>query len=380
MKTAKKIITAFFVWRAGLFIAAFLAAYLLPNFGSRFPYWNTVLEPTGLPSWVWGFGNFDGVHYLRLVLLGYEGSQYSQAFFPLYPLLIKLLSFGSQYLLSALLLSNLLFLLGIYVFYKLLQIDYDSKTSFKSVLLLLAFPTAFYFGSVYSESLFFFLAVSSLFLLRKGKLLEAGFCGALASATRVLGLLLIPVFLIEIYLEYKKGKLKLISGQSFKAVLSTFFIPLGTFLYMWYLRAGFDNPLYFLTSQPAFGAERSSLPIVLLPQVVFRYVKMLVSVPINSWQFFSSALELTFTAILLAVLVFAFKKIRLSYWLFAAGCLLIPTLTGTLSSMPRYSLMAFFLLPAAVISTGKYFKPITAILIIMEVILASLFTRGYWVA
>lgn len=375
-----KIILAFFVWRAALFLIAFSTVIVLPNFGSRFPYWDTLLAPTGFPSWVWGFANFDGVHYLRLVLYGYEGSQYSQAFFPLYPILIKYLSFGGNYLLSGLFLSNMLFVCGTYAFYELLKIDFNDKVSFKSIILLLAFPTAFYFGSLYSEALFLFLASSSLLLVRKNRFLEAGFLAALGSATRIFGLLLIPVFIVEIYQKIKDGEMTLKSKEFFKDLAAVTIIPLGTILYMWYLKLDFGDPLYFLNSQPAFGAERSSQPFILLPQVLFRYLKMLISVPVNSWQFFSSFSELAFTIFALICLVMSFKKIRFSYWLFSLGCVVLPTLTGTLSSMPRYILMIFLIFPFIALITGKYFKLVVVLLVILQVILVSLFTRGYWVA
>lgn len=380
MNIIKKVVSLFIIWRVSLFTVAFIATILIPKFGNRFPYWDMMLVPTGLPSWIWSFGNFDGVHYLRIVTMGYESSQYSQAFFPLYPILIKIMTIENYYFISAIVLSNLLLLLAIYVFYRLLRIDYEGKICFRSIILLLSFPTAYYFGSIYSESLFFFLTVSSLFFLRKDHYLVAGFFGALASATRILGLLLIPVFLIDIYIAVKKGKLQIKSEQFFKAVISTLIPPLGLLLYMWYLKVGFNNPLYFLTSQPAFGAERSSLPIVLLPQVFFRYIKMLITVPVNSWQFFSSALELTFAIIAVMVLVGTFKKIRFSYWVFSLGCVIVPTLTGTFSSMPRYILMMFLLLPFLAKLSKKYFILLTILFIILGMLLVAFFTRGYWIA
>lgn len=375
-----RILISFLVWRTGLFIIAFLSIYLLPQFGNRFPYWDTTLVTTNLPSWIWGFGNFDGVHYLRLVIYGYEGSQFSQAFFPLYPLLIKLLSFNNHYFITASVISNVSFLIGIFIYYKLLRFDFNEKIAFKSVLLLLAFPTAFYFASVYGESLFFTLTVVCFFFLRKKKFMEAGFFAALASATRILGLIFIPIFIVEIYLSFKKEKFKINNEQFIKSLISVIFIPLGTIIYMWYLKIAFNNPLYFLTSQPAFGAERSSIPIVMLPQVIFRYIKILFSVPINSWHFFSSALELSFTIAAIALLVISFKKIKIIYWLFAFGCLIIPTFTGTLSSMPRYILMIFLLLPILVENIKRYFILLLILFIILEMLLTSLFIRGYWVA
>ena len=60
--------------------------------------------------------------------------------------------------------------------------------------------------------------------------------------------------------------------------------------------------------------------------------------------------------------------------------LLIPTLSGSLSSMPRYILAAFPLLPLVTVKMGKYGKLAMALSAILAVVLASIFIRGYWVA
>lgn len=373
-----KIILAFIIWRVILFIIAFIAIYAIPEFGNRFPYWNTILTTTGLPSWIWAFGNFDGVHYLRIVTMGYESSQYSQAFFPLYPLFIKFATLYSGNYLISLIATNIVFLMGLIVFYKLIEIDFSKKIAIGSIILLIIFPTSFYFGSIYSESLFLFFTVSSIYLLRKKNYLFAGVYGLLACSTRILGLWLIPIFLIEIYLEYRNKNIeKYIAG---KIIFGLLLIPLGVLLYMLYLFFNFNDPILFLSSQPAFGAERSSFPIVLPPQVFFRYIKILLAIPINSLLFFNAFLEFSFALISLLFLIISFKKIRFSYWLFSMGCWITPTLTGTFSSMPRYILMIFLLLPVLVNISKRYFILLSVLFIILGMILTALFTRGYWVA
>ncbi len=86
------------------------------------------------------------------------------------------------------------------------------------------------------------------------------------------------------------------------------------------------------------------------------------------------------TIVPLTLLVFYFRKMRFSYWIFSLGCLILPTFTGTLSSMPRYSLMTFLIFPLVVMSLGRNFKFIALSLIILQVILLMMFSRGYWVA
>ncbi|MEK7617303.1 MAG: mannosyltransferase family protein [Patescibacteria group bacterium] len=388
-----KILTLFLFWRIALFLVAFFATILIPVFGGNFPYTDQVLKVTNLPSWIWGFGNFDGVHYLRIAQNGYT-SEYSQAFFPLYPLFVsfatnlqlflpKDLSLDTRvyvdpaYFITAFILSNLFFIFAVYLLYKLLIIDFSRKKTIATLALLVAFPTSFYFGSVYTESLFLLLTISAFYFIRKGNFLFSGIFILLATATRLFGLLLIPVFLVELYLKLKNNQINFKSSEFSKAIVGLFLAPMGILLYMLYLRLNFDNPLYFLTAQPFFGAGREAEQIILLPQVIFRYLKIFTTVPVNSPSFFNATIEFIFTVVPLIVLIVLFKRIRLSYLIFSLGCLILPTLTGTLSSMPRYALMGFLLLPYI---SKRYLKILVIIFLILQTILVSRFIRGYWVA
>lgn len=390
-----KIIALFLTWRIGLFLVAALASLFLPGFGNRFPYADQVLKITGLPSWVWGFGNFDGVHYLRIAQNGYD-AQYSQAFFPLYPLLIRFFAdlnpffqknsmldtriyVDPSYFFSGLILANIFFLLGLIFFYKLISIDFDKKIALGSVILLTFFPTSFYFGSIYTESLFLFLVLGAFYFMRKNNFIVAGVFSALASATRIFGLLLVPVLLIEVYLKFKKRKIAE-TGELAKMAVGILLAPFGTLFYMLFLRLNFNNPLYFLTSQPLFGAERSAGNLIFLPQVIYRYLKIFIMVPLNSQLFFNAFLEFIFTTATLTCLVLFYKKMRFSYFIFTLGCVILPTLTGTLSSMPRYSLMGFLLLPFIVQAIKRYHSLLLTIFVTIGIVLISFFIRGYWIA
>lgn len=390
-----KIVALFLTWRIGLFAVAALASLFLPGFGDRFPYADQVLKITGLPSWIWGFGNFDGVHYLRIAQNGYN-AEYSQAFFPLYPLLIRFFTdlnpfmykdpildtriyVDPSYFFAGLILSNIFFLLALILFYKLIRIDFNHKVAFGSLFLLVAFPTSFYFGSIYTESLFLFLVLGAIYFARKGDFLVGGVFGAFASATRIFGLLLVPVLLIEAYLKFKERKIAE-RGELAKTIVGILLTPFGTLLYMLFLRLNFDKPLYFLTSQPLFGAERTAGNLIFLPQVIYRYFKIFITVPLNSQLFLNAFLEFSFTTATLICLVVFYKKMRFSYFVFTLGCLILPTLTGTLSSMPRYSLMGFLLLPFIVQTIKKYYSLLLTLFITIGIILISFFIRGYWIA
>ena len=379
----KKITSYFIFWRVALFFVAFLSIYFLPVFGARFPYADRVLEITHLPYWIWGFGNFDGVHYLRIAQDGYL-AQYSQAFFPLFPLLIRLFSFiaprvpnldtniftDPAYFYSGLILSNLFFLGALSVLYKLFSLDFKKDVSYLSIILLFVFPTYFFFGEIYTESLFLLLAVSSIYLIRKGNFFWAAVLISLTTATRITGVLLIPLYLIEAF--QSKNKV---------SYIWSLITPLGILMYMNYLKIVFNDTFYFLTSQPIFGAGRSGGEIILLPRVIYRYIKIFLTTSVNSLPFFNAFLEFIFTLIPLGFLIAFFKKMRLSYWVFSVSSLLLGTLTGTLSSMPRYAIISVvLLLPYLVTSFKKYIKPILVVSFLLEAIFLTLFVRGYWIA
>jgi hypothetical protein len=397
-----------------LTLAAAIVGYIYLPFKPSFPYWDAVLSKYGHPL-TWSWANFDGVHYLMLSKEGYNFGL-TQAFFPVYFLIIKTVSFvlGNP-LFSALLISHLFFLLSLVIFYKLLKLDYSKSQIHKVLLFLILFPTSFYFLGVYNESLFLFLVLTSFYLMRTGKIWQAGLVGAIASATRVTGILLIPAFLIELSanLKTKKNDKKLKSGalrlkncssltkqitsiyswvkarvylpviKNTLAVLIPSFLPLlGLLCYMFYLNYKFSDPFMFAHVQSSFGAGRQTDKFVLLYQVFWRYLKMILTVDKTNPIYYTIWLELVSTLTCIALLIIGFiKKVRPSYLLFGLLSFIIPTLTGMLSSMPRYVLTIFpIFISLGLIQNKKVQKIILFIFAALLIINTMLFTRGYWIA
>ena len=110
-------------------------------------------------SWYIPFANWDGQHYLLLSDLGYN-QDYDRSggrqFYPLYPLLIRLLSIPFSPPVAALLL-NYLFVAGACVFLYRLGQHFQCRRPHLVILLVMTFPTAFFTSAIYSEALFLFL-------------------------------------------------------------------------------------------------------------------------------------------------------------------------------------------------------------------------------
>jgi len=336
------VVKIFFWWRIGLFLLGLISTSLI---GFLFPYPNfqRLIElGNGIPS-IWSWGGFDGIHYLTIAESGYV-ADFTQAFFPLFPWIIglvaKYLSFNFLY--SALLVGNLSLLIAACLFWRLLRIDFKNDQSRQIILSLLLFPTAFFFGAIYGEAFFLCLVFGSFLAARRKKWLLAGVLGAMAAATRLVGIFLIPSLAVEYWLQLKESG-SLVKPSKYSMVvplLSIFIVSSGLIFYMVYLNQHFNDPLKFIHSQPAFGASRSD-KIVLLYQVFWRYLKMSVTVNFFSILYYRVMLEL-FSAVSFLILgLLSLKKTRLSYAVFGFLSFLGPTLTGTFSSMPRYILVMF---------------------------------------
>lgn len=376
-------ISSFIIWRILTLFVSYVAQHTIPYLGF-FPY-KEMLEGFHFPSWLTAFANFDGLHYLRIASQGY--SQYEQAFFPLYPLLIKFISylFGGNVFAAAFVLSSLAFLIGFVLFFKLIAKIQKKENTLWTLLLILLFPTAFYFGALYTEGLFFLLVVASLLFLHEKKYVYVCIFSTLASATRLIGVFLI----IPLFLSLVTNRGELVKKINFKSLALLISPCVGLLAYMAYLWISTGDPLIFFNAQPKFGANRST-HLVLLPQVYYRYFKIIFTATHN-FQWVMSLVEMcvfSFVFVVLILDLFSINKMKrnensmffLGLNLFSLSNILLPTLTGTFSSIPRYALfsLSFFFYLGNIRS--KTVKSVIAFLFLTgQIILLSLFVQGYFV-
>lgn len=379
------IITKYFVFIVAtltilFYISSTLIIQRMVPYGGRFPY-KELLPDFGLPQWVSAWANFDGLHYIGIAKNGY--SQYEQAFFPLYPLLIKLVApvFFNNHLLAGLVISNLCLFIGLYFLLKTVAMLYKNSTVKWFLIYFLFFPTAFFFHAAYTESLFFLLFSGSLYFLKKKQLIGATLCAAFASATRLVGIFLIIPFFFELVCTAKQWNDKTIQKIIF--IMS----PLAGFsVYAFFLWKTTGNPFYFFSSQSAFGANRST-SLIFLPQVYYRYFRIFL-ISTHDLSYFVALTEFfLFTFSFFVSLWWTYQQylsrkwFMLSIGLFSLINILLPTLTGTLSSVPRYAL--FSLAPLFYFSTlqSKLIRVIVALLfVVIHVVLLALFIQGYFVS
>ncbi|MEO7039067.1 MAG: mannosyltransferase family protein [Candidatus Elarobacter sp.] len=284
---------------------------------------------------VWG--RWDAEHYLGIARNGYSGTEF--AFFPLYPLLIKIVGavIGSN-LVAGLVISNTASFFALLYLYKLVEHQYNRHVAQRATFYVSIFPTAIFFSAVYSESLFLFLTVASFYYMRERRWLIAGIFGCLAAMTRSEGILLVVPLFIEWAIAAKEG------GREFfrywvddvvKPLVGLALVPLGLALYMAYCWILTGDALKFSTVQSHWGRHPAA------PWTSVANTVHLIANAHAPQTVANETLELAFTALMIAALVFGFRRLRLSYSVYMGLSILAPMLTASLMSMPRFALVLF---------------------------------------
>ena len=187
----------------------------------------------------------DSLHYIDIAKNWYVNTGDAAnfiVFFPLYPFLIRLVTINFNYInLSALAISNISSFVAIFYLYKLAKMDFNEKVALKAVLFLSIFPTAYFLSAPYTEGLFFALIISSLYYARISKWPIAGFLSFFAALTRLGGLLMLPVLLVE-YLHQKGWKPR----KTDLNILWIFLVLAGFLIYLNINNQVTGNPFTFM--------------------------------------------------------------------------------------------------------------------------------------
>jgi hypothetical protein len=276
----------------------------------------------------------DALWYLDVARNGYEKEQFNLtrqhnwAFFPLYPLIVRMgTKVTGEFSITAALLSNIFFFAALVVLHKTtLLLGADGRDADRTVFYLAAFPTSYFFSFPFTESLFLLLTVSSFFCAKRDRWWLAGTFGALASATRLAGVfLLLP--LAVFYWQRYRTRVRL-------HLFSLSLIPAGLIAYMLYLRSITGNALAFFDIQSEWGHH----PIFFL-QPLWDYLKSPLLLGIH-WDF----RILNFVAVVLAFVCAAvlLKRRQWALGLYALVSIIVPlSASFGLQSMARYVMVTF---------------------------------------
>jgi Gpi18-like mannosyltransferase len=335
---------------------------------------------------------WDVLWYISVADHGYVWQplphQSNLAFFPLYPLLMHLLTLVSP--LSAygagLVISSLSFAAALYVLHRLVTRDFGPAVATRAVFYLGLFPTALFFLTAYSEGLYLACTVGCVYALRLRRWWLAGLCGMAAALTRQLGVLLLVPFAVEYWEAATGGPARLDRRRPRPVGLPAgLLIPAGTLAFMAYLQVTLGNALLFLRTQAAWA--RSLAPpwegILLSLQHAASPAYRIALRALNG-------LDLSFLALLLLLLVLGVRRLPRSYTAYAAVlwlAILLNPATGAaqplaLMSVSRFGLTVFpsFITLALVAPHEGVDRLVLSLFVALLSLCTVIFVRGYWIA
>ncbi|WP_373371231.1 mannosyltransferase family protein [Stigmatella ashevillensis] len=204
-----------------------------------------------------GWVAWDSSWYKLIAEQGYSytpGHQSPVAFFPLYPLAIRLfMELGLNTYVAGIAVTLLCGPLAMVLFTRWACTRVDPATALQAGMLISLYPFAFYlYGVMYSDALFLLLVVSAFLLLEKGYLLPAVLLGALATAARPVAPAVVLGLLVR-RLEWKRERgLRWNAGDMLPLLSAAGFI-----VYLLYLREAFGSPFAFVETQGSPGWDQA---------------------------------------------------------------------------------------------------------------------------
>ncbi|HJQ38055.1 MAG TPA: hypothetical protein VKB93_13030 [Thermoanaerobaculia bacterium] len=242
----------------------------------------------------------------------HTGMQVNWAFFPLFPLIAGLFP---SYVVSATILTHLFFLGALLMLYQLARaIGFDER----AVLYMAFFPTSYFFSLPMSESLFVLLAAGCCVAAFADRWALAGLLGALASATRLQGVLLVA-FLLVLCWQRRRGW------------YSIAMVPCGLAAFCAFLWRITGNPFAFADIQGEWQRTRGFSQFA----VFFR------ELPIVSAEWNFRALNFLMLLLLAVAAVVLWKRGQPALAAFVAASFAVVVLSGSLQSTGRYVLSTF---------------------------------------
>jgi hypothetical protein len=272
---------------------------------------------------------FDTNWYLAIATRGYGTIVGDAHFPPLYPALIRCLgALGGNYLVAALIVSNLALIAALGVFYQTAREMGDAGAASRATAYLLLFPTAFFFFGAYTEPLFLFVALLALRTMQKGAWLRTGFLIFCAILIRLQGVaLLVPL----VYVVWRARPF----DQKMARLVSLALPAIAIALYLLVRVAGGDPAL--------IPTAEANLRARLAPpwENYFYALQTFASARFN----LADVLNFLTTTLFVLALVFGWRRLPPAFALYAAASIIVLTMRlvemQPLNSMSRYALTLF---------------------------------------
>ncbi len=344
-----------FLWTRLAIWAATLLAYLVFEAQYAQPLHTGGAEDVVEHDVGWGvdvWGRWDSGWFLAIAHHGYADPGHSSAFFPAYPLLVKVVGAAllGHDLLAGVILSLAASAAAFVLLWQLGSELIGVESSRRALLYLALFPTTLFLFAVYSESLYLLLSVAAFLFAARGQWTRAGVAVGLAALTRVSGVMLLPALAV---LAWRASDRR---GALLRLALS---LPIMA-LWPLYLELKYRRPFVFLGAQRA-GWDRRLSGVGPLGGAWdglvdgWRGVRQLVAG--SGHDYFPSSEhgamygaglnleQLGYAVLLVALGIYAWRRLGAAYGIFVLASLALPLSdpvpSSPLLSVPRFALGVF---------------------------------------
>lgn len=341
--------------------------------------------------------NYDAGWYLNIIKNGYTiihhlHGQETIAFFPVYPVTVRVLSdiLHIPVVWTGIILNLILLVVTAYFVYKLTILmaeqakrkDGEVVAKFAVILFILN-PASFYFASLYADVILVLCMTAAVYFGLKGSFYTAALFAGIAAGAKSIGIVLLPVLLI-MYIQANWKDIK--NGR----VVAKTHIPRlvaigllgssGILAYMAYLWHRFGNPLEFVSVEKYWG--RSPSLMAAAHSIWNQYIGILHThdrlINYNLYGIYLGVIPIGLAILTLYILV----KHRWQYlWLVVLTALVVimPLSTGQLASLNRYvlGLTPVIAYVAIYVYTNKCLRPISLALVWLSVVLLFIFSSSF---
>ncbi len=284
--------------------------------------------------WLEVWQRWDTLQYQAVAERGYQAFDTATFTTPLYPFLMRTSGalLGGNTLLGGMLVSNLFCLAALWAFYLLAEKELQNVQLAKRALIyLLIFPASFFLFAPYTEPLYFLGAAMCMYVLTKKQRLAAGLWGALAAASRLIGVLLIVPVMWSAWQDWRHE-------HNWKSWIAPALIALSGIsfpLYVW-LGMGLSPLAPFLAQSSRFhgGFTFPGVSILLTIKQIWSGIYVT-----------ANSMDLFFTILFILGTILVWQRLPRIYGIYCAAFMLVYLAryadTYPLLSMARYVLALF---------------------------------------
>jgi hypothetical protein len=228
------------------------------------------------------------------------------------------------------------FVLAMVVLYRLARLDLPARRAERAVLLAAVFPFAFFFGLVYTESLFLLCTVSAFYAFRTRRWLVGGLVGAVATATRVNGILMVPALA---WIAWRTAEPNRRDRATAAAGLALVGAGVGAYSLFAYSLSG--NPIEWAASIQRWGYYPGGSPLMAHIQLLQRLLQhpyaFLAGERMAPYDTLNGVTALAFGC----SVPFVWKRFGAAYGLFMLVNLWLPLSSGQYEGLGRYCSVMF---------------------------------------